>query len=242
MKCQCEQRMPSAMAVSPKCVQDIWLFSEFDSEDMAALASVGKRKVFRRGEAVFHQGAPADALFLIKSGRVKLSKTFADGREITLDYRKTGDTFGENMFIEDAHYPVAAWAIEETYTCGIRKSDFEQVILAHPAIGLRVIQKQSEQIASLTTRLGDMAIPSLEERLCRVLINVAREHGVAGKQGVQIQFPLTHEDLSFLTGSHRVTITKAIKRLEKAGKIVKDGRSYILPAAMISSESTGPFA
>ena len=43
------------------------------------------------------------------------------------------------MFIENAHYPVAAWAIEETYTCGIRKSDFEQVILAHPAIGLRVI-------------------------------------------------------------------------------------------------------
>ena len=63
------------------------------------------------------------------------------------------------MFIEDACYPVAAWAIEETSSCGIRKSDFEQVILAHPAIGLRVIRKQGEQIASLTARLGDMAIP-----------------------------------------------------------------------------------
>jgi CRP-like cAMP-binding protein len=71
------------------------------------------------------------------------------------------------------------------------------------------------------------------------LINVAREHGDTRKQGVQIQLPLTHEDLSFLTGSHHVTITKAIKRFEKAGKIVKEGRTYILPAAMISSESTG---
>jgi signal-transduction protein with cAMP-binding, CBS, and nucleotidyltransferase domain len=125
MNCHCEQNMPSGMAVSPKCVQDIWLFSEFDAEDMAVLASVGRRKVFRRGEAVFHQGAPANALFLIKSGRVKLSKTFADGREITLDYRKAGDTFGENMFIEEGCYPVAAWAIEEN------------VHLRHQKVGFR---------------------------------------------------------------------------------------------------------
>ena len=105
-----------------------------------------------------------------------------------------------------------------------------------------MIRKQSEQIATLTTRLGDMAIPSLEERLNRVLINVAREHGVPDDRGVRIQFPLTHEDLSFLAGSHRVTITKAIKKLEKAGRIDKEGRSYILPASILSSDTTDQFA
>lgn len=242
MTCLCENSIPDGTAVSPKCIKDIGLFSEFESEDLGALASVGKRKVFRRREAVFHQGDPADDMFLIKSGRIKLSKVFADGREVTLDYRKAGDTFGENTFSEELHYPVTAWCIEDTYTCGIKKSDFEQLIMKHPAIGLRVIRWQSEQIATLNTRLGDMAIPSLEERLYRVLINVAREHGVAGDRGVRIQFPLTHEDLSFLTGSHRVTITKAIKKLEEAGRIGKDGRSYILPAAIVSSDSTDRFA
>ena len=64
------------------------------------------------------------------------------------------------------------------------------------------------------------------------------EHGVAVDRGVRIQFPLTHEDLSFLTGSHRVTITKALKKLKKAGKINKEGRSYILSATIVSSDST----
>jgi CRP/FNR family transcriptional regulator len=236
MKCLCENSIPDGMVVSPKCVKDIWLFSEFENEDLAAFTSVGKRKVFRRGEAVFHQGDTADAMFLIKSGRIKLSKIFADGREVTLDYRKEGDTFGENMFGKATQYPVTAWCEEDSYTCGFKKSDFEQLILEHPSIGLRVIRKQSELIESLSTRLGDMAIPSLEERLYRILINVARDHGVAVDRGVRIQFPLTHEDLSFLTGSHRVTITKAIKKLGKAGKIYKEGRSYILPTAAISPD------
>jgi len=236
MKCFCENSIPDGMVVSPKCVRDIWLFSEFENEDLVALSSVGKRKVFRRGEAVFHQGDTADAMFLIKSGRIKLSKIFADGREVTLDYRKEGDTFGENIFGEATKYPVTAWCEEDTYTCGLKISDFEQLILEHPSIGLRVIRKQSELIESLSTRLGDMAIPSLEERLYRILINVARDHGVAVDQGVRIQFPLTHEDLSFLTGSHRVTITKAIKKLGKAGKIYKEGRSYILLTAATSPD------
>ena len=242
MRCLCESIIPEGAVVTDKCIKDICFFSGFESEDLAALAGAGKQKVFRRREAVFHQGDPADSMFLIKSGRIKLSKIFADGREATLDYRKAGDTFGENMFSEEIHYPVSAWCIEDTYTCGINKSDFEHLIQRHPAIGLRVIRKQSEQISTLTTRLADMAIPSLEERLYRVLINVAREHGVTGDRGVRIQFSLTHEDLSFLTGSHRVTITKAIKKLENAGRIGKEGRSYILPAAILSSDTTDQFA
>jgi CRP/FNR family transcriptional regulator len=235
MTCFCENSIPNGTVVSPKCIKNIWLFSELEPKEMDALASVGKQKLFRRRAAVFHQGDSADSLFLIKSGRIKLSKLFEDGREATLDYRKAGDTFGENTFSEEICYPVTAWCVEDTYTCGINKSDFEQLILKHPTIGLRMIRKQSELIANLTTRLGDMAIPSLEERLFQVLINVAREHGIADSRGVHIQFPLTHEDLSFLTGSHRVTITKAIKKLENDGRIEKEGRSYILKAAVVLS-------
>jgi CRP/FNR family transcriptional regulator len=236
MTCHCENSIPDGTAISPKCIKDIWLFSEFDSEDMAALASVGRRKTYHQGDVVFHQGDSANSMFLIKSGRIKLSKIFEDGRQVTLDYRKAGDTFGENMFGEAICYPVTAWCLETTYTCGLKKFDFEQLVLKHPSIGLRVIQKQSEHIASLTTRLGDMTIPSLEERLYQVLINVAREHGVAVDQGVRIQFPLTHEDLSFLTGSHRVTITNTIKKLKNSGKISKDGRLYILSTTIASDE------
>ena len=70
MTCHCENSIPDGLAVSPKCIKDIWLFSEFNSENMAALASVGRRKTYRQGDVVFHQGDAADSMFLIKSGRI----------------------------------------------------------------------------------------------------------------------------------------------------------------------------
>lgn len=62
------------------------------------------------------------------------------------------------------------------------------------------------------------------------MVQVARDHGVKGPRGSSIQFPLTHEELGFLVGAHRVSITKAMKALKEAGRIHQEGRTLILAA------------
>ena len=78
--------------------------------------------------------------------------------------------------------------------------------------------------------MGSLAVTNIEDRLYRVLSSVAKEHGINSPQGLVIQFPLTHEDLSFLTGAHRVSITRAMKALKGAGKIIDKDRKLILPS------------
>jgi CRP/FNR family transcriptional regulator len=102
--------------------------------------------------------------------------------------------------------------------------------LQHPKVGLQIIKNLSERITWLTRRVGSLAVTNIEDRLYRVLTNVAKEHGTSSPQGTVIQFPLTHEDLSFLTGAHRVSITRAMKALKKAGKIIHEDKRLILPA------------
>lgn len=85
---------------------------------------------------MFLQGDPSDEMFLIKGGRVKLSKILEDGTELTLDIRKAGDFFGENMFSEEGQYPVSAYCLEDTLTCGFTRSQFEQMVIDHPKVGL----------------------------------------------------------------------------------------------------------
>ena len=176
------------------------------------------------------QGDSANEVFLIKGGRIKLTKVLEDGTELMLDLRKAGDFVGENMFSEEGQYPVSAVCLEDTLTCGFTRSQFEELVLKHPTVGLQVIKTLSERIAWLTDRVGNLAVANIEDRLYRVLTNVAKEHGAQSPKGVMIQFPLTHEDLSFLTGAHRVTITRAMKALKKAGKIILEDRRLILPA------------
>jgi CRP/FNR family transcriptional regulator len=167
-------------------------------------------------------------MFLIKAGRVKLTKVTEDGGEMTLDIRQSGDFIGENMLNEDLSYPVTAVCIEEALTCGFRKESFERLVLERPTIGLQVIKNLSKRIDSLTSRIGNMSMTALEDRLYKVLVNVATEHGIQVPRGLRILFPLTHEDLSFLVGAHRVSITRAIKVLKESGKVVQEGRNLIV--------------
>mgnify|MGYP003835712809 CR=1 FL=1 len=230
MTCLCKQIAGADMELSPACIGQHWVFQNLDKDDFKALIHDTLRKKSVKGEALFLQGDPANEMFLIKGGRIKLNKVLEDGTEITLDIRKAGDFVGENMFSEEGQYPVSAYCLEDTLTCGFTKSHFEQIVLEHPKVGLQIIKNLSERISWLTSRVGSLAATNIEDRLYRVISSVAKEHGTTSARGLEIQFPLTHEDLSFLTGAHRVSITRAMKALKAAGKIILEGKKLIVPS------------
>lgn len=229
MACLCQEIAGDDIELSPTCIGNLWIFENLAPEDVQALSKKAMRKKMTKGETVFMQGDSADEVFLIKGGRIKLTKVLENGTELMLDLRKPGDFVGENMFSEEGEYPVSAVCLEDTLTCGFTRKQFEELVLKHPTVGLQVIKTLSERISWLTTRVGNLAVTNIEDRLYRVLSNVAKEHGAQSAKGVVIQFPLTHEDLSFLTGAHRVTVTRAMKALKETGKIVLEGRRLILP-------------
>jgi CRP/FNR family transcriptional regulator len=179
---------------------------------------------------VFIEGQPATLLFVIKAGRVKLVKTDDDGTEILVDLRKAGDFIGETFLSADAAYPLTAECVEDSLLCGFTKERFERLVIEHPNIGLQIMRNMSERISWLTSRVGSASSTHLEERLYAVLTTVAKEHGRRTEGGLLIEFPLTHEELSFLVGAHRVSVTKALKSLGESGKVVRKGGRLILPA------------
>lgn len=140
---------------------------------------------------------------------------------------------GENLLAGESEYPVSAWCLEDTLTCGFNRTTFKELILRYPNIGLQIIKNMSEHISWLTHQVESMAVSNIEDRLYRVLLNVTREHGIKNRKGLTIQFPLTHEDLSFLIGAHRVSVTRAINTLKKSGKIVALGKNFTLPSSAI---------
>ena len=229
MTCLCEQIAGRDIELSPTCIGHLWIFQNLGAEEVEALSREALRRKSKTGQTLFSQGDPADGMFLIKGGRVKLSKVLEDGTELTLDIRKAGEFVGENMFSDEGHYPVSAYCLEDTLTCGFSRSQFEQLVLEHPKVGLQIIKNLSERISWLTRRVGSLAVTNIEDRLYRVLTSVAKEHGTMSPQGTVIQFPLTHEDLGFLTGAHRVSITRAMKALKAAGKIIHKDKRLILP-------------
>jgi CRP/FNR family transcriptional regulator len=226
--CLCTRLAGDDVELAAECIGGLWVFEHLGSGERQALVQAAFRKRCQRDDMIFHQGAPAREMFLIKGGRVKLSKVTEDGASMTLDIRKAGDFLGENMLNEDIEYPVSAVCLETTLICGFTKSGFEKLVLDHPNIGLQVIKNLSRRIDRLTSRVGSMSLASLAERLHQVMLQVAREHGRPGPDGYILDMPLTHEDLGFLVGAHRVSITRAMKALTESGRLSREGRLLIV--------------
>jgi CRP/FNR family transcriptional regulator len=138
--CLCHKLAGGDIEISPTCIGSLWLFASLSRPEIEALALAAQRKRLRAGQAIFRQGSPANQMFLIKGGRVKLSKVTDKGDEITLDIRKSGDFLGENMLNEEGSFPVTATCLTDTVICGFSKAAFEKLILSHPNIGLQVIK------------------------------------------------------------------------------------------------------
>ncbi len=228
MDCLCDQEAGRERDLAPTCIGHLWVFENLKSEELEALTKAALRRLYHKGQKIFSQGDAAHRMFLIKAGRVKLSKITEEGDEIILDLRKAGDFLGESMLLEDTVNPLTATCLEDTLICGFDKAGFERLVLEHPNIGLQVIKNLSRRIDWLTSRVGSLSFTHLEDRLYHVLAHVAKEHGVQSQRGYAIQFPLTHEELGFLVGAHRVSITKAMKALRESGKIIQEGRMLIL--------------
>ena len=191
MVCLCEKNAGKDIDLSPTCIEHLWIFQNLEAEEIEALSREALRKKSITGQALFLQGDPTDEMFLIKGGLVKLSKVLEDGTELTLDIRKAGDFVGENMFSEEGQYPVSAYCLEDTLTCGFSRSQFEELVLQHPKVGLQIIKNLSERITWLTMRVGSLAGTNVEDQLYGVLTSVAKELRAQNPQGLVIQFPLT---------------------------------------------------
>ena len=228
MSCLCDQLTKEIPGWHPDCLGHLWLFKDLPGEDLAALGRDAVRRRTLKGQRLFAQGEQAREMFLLKAGRIKLTKLLPDGNEIILGFRQAGSVLGETCLTEDETYPLSAWCMEDSFSCGLTREQFETLVLAHPRIGLQVIRNMSERIDWLTHQVESVSVSGIDDRLFQALQNLARELGEPAREYRLIPFPLTHEELGFLIGAHRVSVTRALGSLKLSGRVRQSGNTLAI--------------
>lgn len=226
--CKCNEAAVGYSNFSHICIGSSWIFNNLSGDEKSALAASAVRREYNKGESLFLQGDIADRMFLIKAGRLKLSKVMEDGTEFILDFRKEGDFLGEQIFWDDFAYQSTAECLENSFICSFKREAFEKLVLEYPSIGLNVIKNLSKHIEFLNSRDSYIFIKDLKEKLYELLINLGREHGNRRNKTFELGFPLSHEELGFILGVHRVSITKTMKLLKNTGLIRKEGKTLFV--------------
>lgn len=214
---------------SPLCIGQLWGFEGLPREETLEVAKRALRRRYHVGQAVFRQVDTAREISLIKAERIRLSKVLEDGMELTLDIRKPSDFLG-GIYLQ-RRLRLSGECLMHGRNPGVQfhEGQLRRIDPRTPPCRPSDHQKSEQPHLAFDRSVGAMSHSHLEERLYQVLLNVAKEHGQKKQEGYEIQFPLTHEDMGFLIGAHRVSITRVMKRLKASGRILQVGRKLVLP-------------
>lgn len=173
------------------------------------------------------QGDPALELALVVGGRLKLSQVGADGQELIVRYVGPGEICALVALFPGQTYPVTAEAVAASTLLCWPRADLEHVMSEHPRVALNALRIQAERMQELTERLREIATERVAQRVARSLLRLARKAGRRTERGVEIDVPLSREDLARLAGTTVFTVSRLMADWEAAG-IVEGGRGRVV--------------
>ena len=211
------------------------LFSQATDESIESCEHLFKTAVLPKRSLVFDEGDPTRLVYLIKRGKVRITRLTADGKEVTVAVLGAGDLFGEETLFDDQPRTTHAVCIEEVLLCTARADDIFALLSRSPVLALNVAKVLNDKLLDASATMEDLAYAKVPERLMHLFVRLAGEHGVAAGDDILLDVRLTHADIASLIGSTRETVSLEMAHLAKAGRIAYDGRQITIPKTEVAA-------
>jgi CRP-like cAMP-binding protein len=206
-----------------------------------ALVTRGIVKGHPKGDFLYRRGAPGDSLFVVVSGRVKLTNVSAEGKEIVLQFLGVGDIFGDVAALDGAARAADAQALEDCEVFVLHSRDLIPTLLGYPDAMLEIIRELCRKLRTGAAFIEDSTL-RMRGRMANGLLRLARELGKVGDDGICLELTMSQEVLGSHCGLSRANVSRELGQLKLAGAIKVDGSRIMIvnPAALaeIGAEST----
>lgn len=204
------------------------IFYNLDREDFLKIADLIQHKSFKKGEIIFSFGDKVDSIIILNEGSAKAYKYTPDGREQILYVFSEGDFFGEQYLLTNRTAEYTVEALQAVNVCMLSKEQFEQLLLQHPNIGIKIIEQLGARMSRLERVMESMGVRSVDSRVSSLILDYAKEYGRTVAEGVLIQLPLSREGIANYLGIARETISRKLGQLENDGLIRSVSNKSIL--------------
>ena len=196
--------------------------------DVRTLGNYCEIRVVARGATIYRAGDPADSVYLLESGSVKLSRVARDGREVNLAVLGGADLFGELAFSGEPVRNDTARVVEDAVVCGFWCVDLERFLGKQPELALRMTKLIGIRLERVELRIQDILFSDVRTRLAHTVARLANRFGEEILEGTRIDMRLTQTDLAHLIGSTRETTSTIFNELRREGFVDNDGHYIIV--------------
>jgi len=196
------------------------LFEGLPSDQLEDLAMIVTDQVFRKGETIFSEGEDGNGFFVVISGRVKIFKLSAEGKEQILHFFDAGEPFGEVPVFAGQHFPAHAEAMEESRIFFFPRKSFVELIKRNPSLALNMLAVLSRRLRRFTALIDDLSLKEVPGRLAVYLLYLSDQ-----KKGAKnLDLTITKAQLAGLLGTIPETLSRILGKLSSQGLIETDGR------------------
>jgi CRP-like cAMP-binding protein len=209
------------MGIQLDLIKSIPYFAGLDQAELDSIKEYFFEKKAARGEILVFEGEPADTLFFVVNGVVKVFKTSADGKEQILQIIRPGDSFNDvPVFTGDTNLANAE-AMGNVVLYTVNKADLAGIIQEYPQVSLNVIRVLSERVQRMVSLVEDLSFRNVTGRVAKVLLEYAGN-------GADEKPRLTQQEMAAMIGTAREMVGRSLKTLEEEGTIRMERNRVII--------------
>lgn len=204
-------------------------FCNLDADASQHLDKIGINMALPSRAVVFEESEPANGVFVVCEGQLKLSASSKGGRVMILRLAGAGDFLGLSAALNNLHYEVTAETLQPTVLKRISRTDFLEFLQTYVKVGEKTSQVLAKEYREVFLDARRLALSgSASGRLARLLLDWAASAS-CDQSALRFTMMLTHEELASMAGTSRETVTRLLNQYERDGLIVRHGTSIAIP-------------
>lgn len=203
---------------------NIPLFSSLTHQQREDLSRTATTRKYPREALIFQEGDPADALYLVEEGKVKVQLADTEGNDVIISVLGPGEHFGEMALIDAEPRSTRITTMVPTTLRVIGKDAFKKWLSGDPDVSIRLMQELSRRLRRANRTIGSLAMLDVAGRVARVLLESAEK--IDGQ--LVIEEPPTQKDIASMVGASREMVNRTMKQLTEDGRVRMDGKRIVI--------------
>jgi len=213
------------MNFSSKDLRHVVVFQNATDDDLALIVENSITRSIEDGEFFFFQGDPANYLYVLTSGQLKLMQSNPNGQQVNLRTIYPWQMFGALGAVRtEATYPASAQALENSTALAIKSTFLHEMIQTRPYISLDLMSLMTSYIQEMQARYRELATERVEQRIARVLLRLTVQSGQKVDEGIELSF--SRQDVAEMSGTTLYTVSRVLAKWERQA-LVETGREHV---------------
>ncbi len=204
------------------------LFSELDDEALKEIAKMTVRQTYKKDNMVLIEEEVGSTMFIILSGRVKISRISDEGREVILSILVDGDFFGEMSILDGQTRSANAVTLEDSELLLIQRENFLRILHDYPQVAINLLKELAHRLRRSDEQIKSLSLQNAMGKVASTILRIADDSGIIKHGQVEIPQLPPQQDLANMAGTSRETISRVIKSLGQLGYVRKEGSKLII--------------